>query len=171
MDNPRPVGRSKRVGDDGTDMKALSEGEGGSVLALRHVLPLEPLHGHVRLPFVELAECDESHDRRVLELGQDAAFSLEPRFFPGVDAGDGDNLQGDRLTCDPIGGPIHDPDAAAPHLLLDEEPTAEQLLGHRERHAARRSRPTMKSSVLTLRVPSGRINRSRPKILRSSARA
>ena len=67
-----------------------------AALALRDVLPVEPLHRDVGLPLVELPEGHHAHDARVREPREHPPLATEARLFARVDAGDGDDLERHR---------------------------------------------------------------------------
>jgi len=151
MDDPRVVRRRERLGDLGRDLQRLEQRQRLSLQALADVLALQPLHGDVRLPFVELPERHEAHDPGMREPCQHAPFAVEARLFAGVDARDRDDLERHRLPRHLIERAVHDADASAPDLALDDEPSPQQhLLGERGHGLAdslfRRSCPTRKIS-------------------------
>src|ERR1019366_1868322 len=124
---------------------ALDERQARPALPLGDVFALEPLHRDVGLPVVELSERDDLHDRRVPEPREHATLALEPRLFAGVDAGQGDHFERDRLAGHFIARAVDDADAAATDLALDDEPPRQGLGGERRRHA-RFFAPTAKIS-------------------------
>ena len=100
-------------------------------LALRDVLALEPLHRDVRLPVVELPEGDDAHDPRVVQPREHAPLAAEARLFARVDARERDDLERDGLAGHLVVRAVHDPDAAAPDLALDDEAAREARCGER----------------------------------------
>ncbi len=158
MHDARRVGGRERLGDVGGDEDRRREGQARPPLTLRDVLALEPLHRDVRLPVVELAERDHLHDARVAEAREHAALAPEARLLACVDARQGDDLEGDRIARDLVVRAVDDPDAPAADLALDDEASGERL-AQRGDHG-RFPEPTAKISMLTERVPSGRMRRS-----------
>jgi hypothetical protein len=77
----------------------------------------------------------------MVEPSEHPPLAAEPSLLTGVDARQRDDLERYRVTAHLIVRAVHDPDASAPDLALDDESPGERL-GRRLRHHARFSIPT-----------------------------
>ena len=70
------------------------------------------------------------------EPREHAPFATEARLFARVDAGDRDDLERDGLVRHLVDRAVHDADAAAPDLALDDEAPADRRLTRERRHSS-----------------------------------
>jgi hypothetical protein len=142
----------------GCDEHARGEPQRSAPLPLGDVFAVQPLHRDIGVPLLELTERHYAHDARVVQPGKQPSFATKPRLLPRVDAWQRDDLQRDRMPAELVARAVHDAHATAANLALDDEASGERLA--RCGVHALFPEPTTKISVLTERVPSGRMRRS-----------
>ena len=122
MDDAAPVRDRESLGDAASDRERLAHARRSAREAVRQVLTLQPLHREKPLATAELAVCEVTHDRGMLQLGEDLRFLHEAVVLATRAV---ERLDRDRHTGGAIGREV---DGA--HATLAGEPLDHEAVSH-----------------------------------------